>query len=247
MDYKHKHLNQLKNDFSRAAKTAVLSAVAAVTLSGCSEDRRENSGSSGDMLSLTSVTEKDVCGNDVVLKKINITLCDENKQPTGIMKLNWGLDNQPKTVRDEETYATPFYSGSELSYVETYSDGVLKEFPAMIVIDGQLQVVGDKKAYALNLQHIHEQQAEEKRAKARAQAMNKKTEKNYVVIRQKTISDSLIATSDTIPEMPKDSVRVNTEAGQYHEKDSFVVSDTLKETKIPAILIEEAVKSHNRD
>lgn len=245
MDYKHKHLKQLKKGFDRAAKTAVLSTVAAVTLSGCSEERKENGGS-GDMLSRSEITDKDIGGNDVVLKKIEITLCDENKKPTGIKKLSWGLDNQPRVTRDEKTYATPFYSGPELSYVETYKDGVLKEFPDMIVLNGQLQVVGDKKTYAVNLLHVHEQQAEENRAKALAKSLNRKVQKISAGLPEET-SDSLAAAADTIPEIRNDSVQVGIVSGQYHEEDSSVVKDTLKRTEIPAKVIETVVKSQGRD
>jgi len=245
MDYKRKHFRQLRK--------AVLLTTAAVMTLGCSKDKKNLDYNSGDMLSLSEITDKDIAGNVVVLEKINIPLCDENKQITGINLLHWGIRDKLAKERSEKTYATPFYLGGQLCYVETYKDGVLKGFSSMIIADKRLQVIGDARTYARNLAEIHAQQAERERKKAMARMAERRRKRSenddtaFVIVENDSLNDNSVLLQYA---ERKDTLRLSDEREIFSDKlqkDTVAAGDSLADKKIVHKSDGKMIKSYGRE
>ena len=222
-------LNQLK--------TVAMGVTLAATLTNCTDKHQEKEPVQ-DMLTIKTVKDVDIYGNEVHLHKVSVPIYkDKNMKDEGYMQLLWGFDsNHEVSVKragaktHPEEYELP---NGDVYVVEAYDDGVLKANNSMIVINRKIQVVGDSKHYQENLNRradelkeranaIKRRRLEQIRAEERANAANRK---NNVQVETKVAEDTLAVEGDSLN--VNDSIKNN---NHKHYVDSLPL-DTIKYIK----------------
>lgn len=193
-------LNQLK--------TVALGFTLAAMFTNCTNKHQEEP-SFQDMLTIKTVKDVDIYGNEVHLHKVSVPIYkDKNMKDEGYMQLLWGFDsNREVSVKragaktHPEEYELP---NGDTFVVEVYDDGVLKANNSMILINRKIYVVGDSKHYQENLNRraaelqeranaAKRRRLEQIRAEERANAVKRK--KNAA---QEVVGDTLVVEGDSL-------------------------------------------------
>lgn len=149
----------LKDKLNKVKTVAMGAVLAATTLSSCNGGSNSEKEPVQDMLALKEVDGVDIFGNKLVLTKVNFPIYKSDEMIDDHRSLLfWGLEpnEQAKRNSKENTHAEEFvYPNGEVGgYVEVYDDGVLKANNSLVLIDGKIQVIGDKEHYERNLNRL---------------------------------------------------------------------------------------------
>lgn len=221
-------LNQLK--------TVAMGVTLAATLTNCTDKHQEKEPVQ-DMLTIKTVKDVDIYGNEVHLHKVSVPIYkDKNMKDEGYMQLLWGFDsNHEVSVKragaktHPEEYELP---NGDTFVVEVYDDGVLKANNSMILINRKIYVVGDSKHYQENLDRraAELQEREQKLRKLQeiraAQRRDAKRKKNAAQEEAKVVDDTLVVKSDSLN--VNDSIKNND-----HKHVNSLPLDTIKNVKNP--------------
>lgn len=206
-------------------------------MTGCTNNKQPEKEPVQDMLSAETFNDVDMYNNPVRLHKVDVTVYrNSSMKDEGYKQLVWGLDNNEqaaleRTRAGQKTHLEEYDLPNGDSFmVETYDDGVLKANNSLIVIDRKIQVVGDSKHYALNLQRRADELQEQALQKKRERLEQIKAQERAGMRRSNTAKTEPEIVSDTIaaPESsePKDTLK----QADLHKHDSLPI-DTLRRLK----------------
>lgn len=212
------------------------------TMTGCTNNKQPEKEPVQDMLSAETNNDVDMYNNPVRLHKVEVTVYrNSSMKDEGYKQLVWGLDNNEqatleRTRAGQKTHLEEYDLPNGDSYmVETYDDGVLKANNSLIVIDRKIQVVGDRKNYALNLQRRADELQEQALQKKRERLEQIKAQERAGMRRSYPVKTEPEFVSDTIA-APKSSEPKDTlKQADLHKHDSLPI-DTLRH-----------IKGHERD
>lgn len=212
------------------------------TMTGCTNNKQPEKEPVQDMLSAETNNDVDMYNNPVRLHKVEVTIYrNSSMKDEGYKQLVWGLDNNEqaaleRTRAGQKTHLEEYDLPNGDSYmVETYDDGVLKANNSLIVIDRKIQVVGDRKNYALNLQRRADELQEQALQKKRKRLEQIKAQERAGMRRSYPVKTEPEFVSDTIA-APKSSEPKDTlKQADLHKHDSLPI-DTLR-----------PIKGHERD
>ncbi len=207
------------------------------TMTGCTNNKQPEKEPVQDMLSAETNNDVDIYNNPVRLHKVDVTVYrNSSMKDEGYKQLVWGLDNNEqaaleRTRAGQKTHLEEYDLPNGDSFmVETYDDGVLKANNSLIVIDRKIQVVGDSKHYALNLQRRADELQEQALQKKRERLEQIKAQERAGMRRSNPAKTEPEIVSDTIaaPESsePKDTIK----QADLHKHDSLPI-DTLRRLK----------------
>ncbi len=232
-------------DKIRQLKTILVgSALATATLSSCDNGQKaDENHQPKDMLAIDKVQGTDMYGNTLVLKKKTIPIYkDKYLTEQRGEQLVWGLDSNPQadSVRTNkkthgEAYVTP--NGEVQGYVEVYNDGVLRDNNSLILVNKQIQVVGQGQQYQRNLER-YKQDMEDAKIQQKRLEIEKNKAKERAEMRRKAMEAEERAeeqqkdTAEVKPDTLKNN-EVSVKAKYHataHPKDT-TIADTLHHLK----------------
>lgn len=212
------------------------------TMTGCTNNKQPEKEPVQDMLSAETNNDVDMYNNPVRLHKVEVTVYrNSSMKDEGYKQLVWGLDNNEqaaleRTRAGQKTHLEEYDLPNGDSYmVETYDDGVLKANNSLIVIDRKIQVVGDRKNYALNLQRRADELQEQALQKKRERLEQIKAQERAGMRRSYPVKTEPEFVSDTIA-APKSS----------EPKDTLKQADLHKHDSLPIDNLRH-IKGHERD
>lgn len=162
----------LKDKLNKVKTVALGTVLAATTLSSCNGRSNAEKEPVQDMLALKEVDGVDIFGHKLVLRKVSFPIYGSAEMIDDRRSLLfWGLEPNKQVKRDpnEPTHAEEFThpNGEVGGFVEVYDDGVLKANNSLVLIEGKIQVIGDKAHYKENLERLSTLMAEERNRKKR--------------------------------------------------------------------------------
>lgn len=212
------------------------------TMTGCTNNKQPEKEPVQDMLSAETNNDVDMYNNPVRLHKVEVTVYrNSSMKDEGYKQLVWGLDNNEqaaleRTRAGQKTHLEEYDLPNGDSYmVETYDDGVLKANNSLIVIDRKIQVVGDRKNYALNLQRRADELQE--------QALQKKRERLEQIKAQERAGMRCSYPVKTEPEFVSDTIAAPKSS---EPKDTLKQADLHKHDSLPIDTLRH-IKGHERD
>ena len=209
-----------KDKLNKVKTVALGTVLAATTLSSCNGRSNAEKEPVQDMLALKEVDGVDIFGHKLVLTKVTFPIYGTAEMIDDRRSLLfWGLEpnKQVKRNPNEPTHAEEFThpNGEVGGFVEVYDDGVLKANNSLVLIEGKIQVIGDKAHYQENLKRLSALLTAERNRKKR-EILEQIRNKERAAIRQSVAKNSQSA-------QLKDTTSVQPET------DSVVVINNTKE------------------